>query len=110
MGSEKPWATLRGEVHAAQEILKARPEYKDYSRFAYSALACLRIGDVGVGVFPEREEILVSSAGFGRVFLHGVSAGQSEAGQRAPGEVPHQAAMVDELLKFCSRCGRRRAA
>ena len=28
--------------------------------FAYSALACFRDGDVGVGVFPKREEILVT--------------------------------------------------
>jgi hypothetical protein len=35
-------------------------------------------GNVGVGVFPERQEILVSSAGFGGVALHGVGAGEAE--------------------------------
>jgi hypothetical protein len=32
-------------------------------------LGILQDGDVGVGVFPEREEILIGGAGFGRVTL-----------------------------------------
>ena len=42
-------------------------------------LGLLEDRDVGVGVFPEREEILVGSAGFGRVALQGV-------GTRQPGQ------------------------
>src|SRR5208282_433332 len=75
-------------------------------------------GDVGVGVFPEREEILIGGAGFGEggtlwhgrlargahgrdgratyTGFEGVSAGQSEAGQRAPGKVHHHSSVVDE--------------
>ena len=34
-------------------------------------------GNVRVGIFPKREEILISRLGFGGVALHGVSAGQS---------------------------------
>src|SRR5271169_1156351 len=37
--------------------------------------------DVGVGVFPEREEILIGGFGFGGVALHGISATQLEARQ-----------------------------
>ena len=50
-------------------------------------LGFLQDGNIRVGVFPEREEILVLRAGFGGVPLHGVSPCQSEAGQRTPGEV-----------------------
>jgi hypothetical protein len=64
----------------------------------------LQDGDVGVGVFPQRQEILIRGPGSDRVALHSVSAGQAEAGQRAPWRVRHQAAVVDELLKF--RCCR----
>ena len=32
----------------------------NYCNFAYSALACFRDGDVGVGVFSEVEEVLIS--------------------------------------------------
>src|SRR5271156_2830611 len=60
-------------------------------------------GDVGVGVFPEREEIVVGALRLPCVALQGVSAGEAEAGQRSPGKVPHQSAMVKELLKFRSR-------
>jgi hypothetical protein len=46
--------------------------------------------DVDVGVFPEGKEILISGTGLGCVSLHGVSAGESEAGQRSPWKVHHQ--------------------
>ena len=36
--------------------------------------------------------------------VESVSAGQSEASQRSPGKVSRQSAVVDELLKFRSRC------
>src|SRR5258708_30918303 len=38
-------------------------------------------GDVGVGVFPESEEILIGGAGFGCITLEHVSAGEGEPGQ-----------------------------
>src|ERR1035437_8882167 len=63
-------------------------------------LGLLQDGHVGIGIFPESEEILICDTCFGRVALHGVSAGETEASQRAPGKVPHYAAVVDELLKF----------
>ena len=34
-----------------------------YCSFAYSALACFRIGNVGIGVFPEGEETFVGGEG-----------------------------------------------
>ena len=44
-------------------------------------------GDVGVGVFPQREEILIRGSGFGGVALQGVSAGEAEMRERAQREV-----------------------
>src|SRR5262249_32881032 len=81
-------------------------------------LRVLRLGllqdrDVGVGVFPKGEEILIRSAGFtaSGVFsialdglrLDKIRASQSQTGQRTPGKVPHHATVVNELLKFCCR-------
>ena len=37
-------------------------------------LGLLQDGDVGVGVFPEGEEILIGGFGFGDVALHGIGA------------------------------------
>ena len=45
----------------------------------------LQDGDVGVGVFPEREEVLIDSSRFGRVALHGVGAAEFEVGKCAHG-------------------------
>jgi hypothetical protein len=68
------------------------------------SLGLLQDGDVGVGVFPEREEIFVGGLGFGGVTLQSISAGETEAGECATHEVSHQSAVVDELLKFRCRC------
>ena len=62
----------------------------------------LQHGKVGVGVFPDGEEVLIGGAGPGGVALQGVRSRQSEAGQGAPGKVDHQSPVVDEFLKF--RC------
>ena len=40
-------------------------------------------GNVRVGVFPQREEILIGRLGFGGVALHRVCAGHSEMRQRS---------------------------
>ena len=57
-------------------------------------------GDVGVGLFPLGEEVLIGGTGFGSVALHGVSAGQAEMGKRARGAIPQQPAMVQYFLEF----------
>src|SRR5271157_4789580 len=65
-------------------------------------------GDVGIGVLPQREKILIRGAGFiagGGIFggIECVSASQAEAGQRSRRIVRYQAVVVDELLKFRRR-------
>src|ERR1019366_65154 len=66
-------------------------------------LGLLQDGHVGIGIFPESEEILICDTCFGRVALHGVSASEADSGQCSPGKVRHQSPVVDELLKFCRR-------
>ncbi len=69
--------------------------------------------NVGVGVFPQREEILVGGAGFGCVALQGVGSGKAEVGECADGFVDHDAAlainrkaMEDALKKVAGELGR----
>ena len=56
---------LRREIHAAQEALEARAGARGLFQLCVFRLGFLQDGDVGVGVFPEREEILIRNAGFG---------------------------------------------
>jgi len=44
-------------------------------------LGCFENGDVGVGIFPEGEEVLVGYAALGLVALKRKGAGQAELGQ-----------------------------
>src|SRR5712691_7432948 len=67
-------------------------------------LGLLQDGNVGIGVFPESEEVLVSGAALCSVAGEGVGAGEAEMGESAQREVQHDAAMVEELLELCS-CG-----
>jgi len=88
-GSQRAREILRRKVHAAQEVLETRVGARGLFQLCVLRLRFLQDGDVGVGVSPEREEILIGGAGFGRVTLQSVSARQSEASQRAPGKVRH---------------------
>src|ERR1039457_2554251 len=63
---------------------------------------CLQDGDVGVGVFPEAEEVFIGGERLVLVALHGVSASKTEASKSAPRKVHHHSSVVNELLKF--RC------
>ena len=73
-------------------------------------------GDVGIGVFPEGEEILVGGAslvaGGGIVLgIEGIGAGQAEARASTPGEITDDSVVVDELPELRCRgtaCGAER--
>jgi hypothetical protein len=56
--------------------------------------------DVGIGVLPESEEILISLARFGGIHLQSVGAGKAEAGEGSKRRIGNDGAVVDELLKF----------
>jgi len=70
----------------------------------------LQNGDVGVGVFPKREKIIIGGTGFGTsgvgaVALQGLSlkrvgAGEAEMGERADELVDHDAAPVENFLEL----------
>jgi hypothetical protein len=68
--------------------------------FRVFGFGLLEDGDVGVGVFPEAEEILVRGAGFLRVAGKRVGAGQAQARESADGFVENCARMVDDLLEL----------
>src|ERR1700694_1100681 len=68
-------------------------------------LRVLRLGflqdrDVGVGVFPEGEEVLIGGASLGGVSLQRVRTSQAEMGQYARREVHNNATVLEQFLKL----------
>ncbi len=63
-------------------------------------LSFFQDGDVGVGVFPEREEILISGPGFDSVALQSVGTGETEMCQCANGVIHDDAAMAEDFLEI----------
>src|SRR5213592_2459198 len=63
-------------------------------------LGFLQDGDVGVGVFPEGEEILIGGAGLGCVPGEGMGTGQAEMGKRTERIVQYDTAVVENFLKL----------
>ena len=58
--------------------------------------------NVRVGIFPEREEILIGRLGFGVVVLQGVGAGEAEMSECSDGFVEYNSAMVENFLELGS--------
>ena len=65
-------------------------------------LGLLQDGDVGIGVFPEREEILVLDAGLRQVTLDGIGAAEAKMGEGTDGFVEYDTAMVEDFLELPS--------
>src|SRR6266852_3226459 len=63
----------------------------------------LKDGDVRVGIFPQREEVLIGGAGPGRIAFESVRTAEVEVGESTKGKIYDDPPMVNELLKF-SRC------
>jgi len=93
-------AGVRVTVHRwFMEIRSGWPEItegtfvgQNFLRRTSLQLRILRLGlfedrDVRVGVFRQREEILICGAGFGGVALHGVGSGDLQVRQSADGLV-----------------------
>jgi hypothetical protein len=59
VGEKSPWHSLTDRASPGFRVKTCNGLFStvDCCSFAYSALACFRMGDVGVGVFPEHEEI-----------------------------------------------------
>src|ERR1700693_2772134 len=62
-------------------------------------------GDVGVGVLPLGEEILICRLGLGGVGLHHIGASEAEMGQCANGFIQNNPAMVEDFLELGSGLG-----
>src|SRR5258708_6406171 len=58
-------------------------------------------GNVGVGVFPEREEILIGRLGFVGVALHGIGPADLEMRECTDWFVHDNSAMVEDFLELC---------
>jgi hypothetical protein len=65
----------------------------------------LQEGDVRVGVFPERGEVLVGALGFALVSRQNVGPAQFQVRQCADGLTPDDAGVIENLLKLSGSCG-----
>src|SRR5262249_6360189 len=79
------------------------PRDKGSLQFGVFSFGLLQDGDVRVGVFPEGEEILISSARMGLVACQGVRARQSQMRQCRDWGIPNNLAMLKDLMKFYGR-------
>ena len=60
-------------------------------------------GNIGIGIFPQRKEILVRGARFRVVTGESICAAQAELGQRRVRAVPGYAFVVENFLEFGGR-------
>src|SRR5580658_2754441 len=61
-------------------------------------------GDVGVGVLPEQEEVLVLGLCFCHIVRQSVSSSEAQMRKRPDEFVLEKSRMVKNLLELCSRC------
>src|SRR5712692_3904909 len=67
-------------------------------------LGLLQDGNVGIGVFPEGEKILICGAALCRVTLQRVGTCESDMRECSGHKVHHNAPVIKQLLEL-SRCG-----
>jgi hypothetical protein len=92
-------ATNQALTQVEAELSKESPQ------FYVLGLGLLEDGDVGVGVFPQREKILISSLRFRAIASQGIRAAKPkmrECGQRL---ISDHACMVENFLKLGNSCG-----
>jgi hypothetical protein len=65
----------------------------------------LQDGDVGIGVFPEGEEVLIGGTALGSVALESVGTGETEMRECPQREIQDDTAMIEEFLELGSGCG-----
>ena len=69
-------------------------------QFRVLGLGLLQDWDVGIGIFPKREEILIRGAGFGGIAVHGISSADLKMRECADARVEHKPTMVEDFLEF----------
>src|SRR5262245_27300225 len=93
---------LRWDKEAAGSLLlQSLCIAKILLQFRVFRFGLLQDGDVGVGVFPEGEEVLVFATGVGKIALEGISAGETDVGQRACWVFEHESGVTKNLLELC---------
>src|SRR5215472_3032096 len=63
-------------------------------------LSLLQDGDVGVGVFPESEKLLIGGLRLCRVAIDGIPTAELKMRQRPQHIVGYDSAMINDVLKF----------
>src|SRR5947208_16494272 len=68
-------------------------------------LGLLQNGDIGIGVFPLAEKILVGALRFGGVACHRVGTCESDMRECPQREIQDDTAEIEEFLELGSGCG-----
>ena len=76
------------------EVLRTLPQLRVLH------LGFLKDGNAGVGIFPEREEVLIRSPGFGRISRNNVGPSQPQMRQCAGQLVLNYAGVIEDLLEL----------
>ena len=69
-------------------------------QFSVFLFRLLEDRDVGIGVFPQGEEVLIGRSGFDGFPLHGIGSTDLEMRQRTDGLVHNDTAMVEDFLEL----------
>ena len=88
---------------ASQPTLHRFPQSKLFQP-GVLRFCCYKNWNVGVGVFPEREKILIGRFGFGALALQNIGARQSKMSECTPSAVLYSTAVTQDFLELRS-CG-----
>ena len=85
-------------VERATNALQLAPNLLQFRKFCFGLL---QDRNVGIGVFPGGQKILIRGPRFHRIALHSIGARQAEPGEHPKGRVAHHPAIINEFLKLC---------
>jgi hypothetical protein len=77
-----------------------RKRIRKLSQLRVLGLGFFKDGNIGVGLPPEREEVLIGNSCFGSVALQGVGATKLKMGKCTDGCIHNHTAMVEYFLKL----------
>ena len=101
--SLQPRASMLGRLARGSQRNRHARDQQPLLQLGVFSFRFFEDGNIGVGVLPEGEEVLIGAAAFRRITGHRVRARQTEMGQRAGKKIPHDAAVVEHFLKLGSR-------
>ena len=93
---------LRGDFATSEAQWKKAPSFlaPELLQLRVFVFGFSQDGDVRVGVFPEREEVVIGGFCFCHVALHGIRSGNLKMRERADGLIDDNSAMVEDSLKL----------